>query len=98
MPRQKQKPKKELFIDKIILIAAIVEPLFTLPQVILIFRNKDASDISIITWLGFNLMTLIWIWYALIHKEKIVLIYQLLFFIINCFVIIGALVYGGQWL
>jgi len=98
MPRQKQKPKKELFIDKIILIVAIVEPLFTLPQVILIFRNKDASDVSIITWLGFNLMTLIWIWYAIIHKEKIVLIYQLLFFIINCFVIIGALIYGGQWL
>jgi len=98
MLKLKQKPKKELFIDKIILIAAIVEPLFTLPQVILIFRNKDASDVSIITWLGFNLMTLIWIWYAIVHREKVVLIYQLLFFIINCLVIIGALIYGGQWL
>jgi len=98
MLRQKQKSKKELFIDKVILPVAIAEPLFTLPQVIIIFRNHDASDVSIITWLGFNLMTLMWIWYAIVHKEKVVLIYQLLFFIINCFVIIGALVYGGQWL
>ena len=98
MLRQKQKHENRFFIDKIILGVAIIEPLFTLPQVIIIFRNKNATDVSIFTWLGFNLMTLMWIWYAIAHKEKIVLIYQLLFFLINCFVIIGAIMYGGQWL
>ena len=96
--RQKQKRKNQFFIDKIILGVAIIEPLFTLPQVIIIFRHKNATDVSIFTWFGFNMMTLMWIWYAIVHKEKVVLIYQLLFFLINCFVIIGAIMYGGQWL
>lgn len=97
MMTKQTKPKKQSFVDKIILPVAIIEPLFTLPQVIIIFRNQNASDVSIITWLGFNLMTLIWVWYAIMHKEWIVFTYQLLFFIINCFVIIGAIIYGGQW-
>jgi uncharacterized protein with PQ loop repeat len=91
-------PDHKSFVDKIIVAAAIVEPLFILPQVLKIFRDHDASSISIFSWIGFNILTAVWIWYAIVHKEKMVLIYQGLFFIFNSLVIVGSLLYGGQWL
>jgi len=98
MSKHKRKAKKDLFINKIILFAAIIEPLFTLPQAYIIFANQNARDVSLTTWIGFNVLTAIWIWYAYVNKEKIVLLYQVLYFIFNTLVIIGALVYGGTWL
>ena len=92
------KNQRSFFINKIILAAAIIEPLFTLPQAYIIFKNQDASDISLTTWIGFNVLTLVWIWYSIVNKEKVVLVYQGLYFILNTTVIIGALIYGGTWL
>jgi len=98
MPKLKPKQKRQSFVDKLIIIVAVVEPLCTLPQAIGIFKNRNASGISILTWVGFNLLTIIWIWYAIVHKEKIVLIYQSLFFIFDSLLIIGAIIYGGTWI
>lgn len=92
-----KKPESKLFIDRLILVVAIIEPVLTLPQAITIFRNHNASGVSILTWLGFNFMVLIWLWYALVHKDRIVLLYQGLFFIFNTVVIFGAILYGGHW-
>jgi uncharacterized protein with PQ loop repeat len=89
-----RKTVKPLAVDRLIYIAAIVEPLFSLPQSYHIFSTKSAADISIITWVGFELMTLIWIWYGIVHKEKTILIYQSLFFIIDGSVVVGALLYS----
>jgi uncharacterized protein with PQ loop repeat len=98
MSQQKSKSSHRSFIDRIILAVAVVEPIFTIPQVYVIFKDRDASGISITTWIGFNILTIIWIWYAIEHKDKIVLIYQGLFFLFNTLVIIGAIIYGGQWM
>lgn len=96
MPKLKKAKNSQSFIDKLIIVVAVIEPFCTLPQAISIFRNKDASGISILTWIGFNILTIIWIWYAIYNKEKVVFIYQALFFIFDSIVIIGAFLYGGQ--
>lgn len=98
MPKLKPKQKQKSFVDKLIIFVAVLEPLCTLPQAIEIFRSRDASGISILTWVGFNVLTTIWIWYAIVHKEKIVLIYQSLFFIFDSLLIVGAIIYGGTWI
>jgi uncharacterized protein with PQ loop repeat len=97
MPKHKHKNQRSFFVNKIILAVAIIEPLFTLPQAYTIFQNQNASDISLTTWVGFNILTAIWIWYSIVNKEKVVLLYQGLFFVFNTLVIIGALLYGGKW-
>ena len=96
MPRPK--PKRKLFVDKIIFAAAIIEPIFTLPQAYVIFKNRNATDVSLVTWFGFNILTIIWLWYAIAHRDKVVLVYQGLFFVFNTLVIVGGLLYGGQWM
>lgn len=96
MPNHKH--KHTLIINKIILITAIIEPLFKIPQAYIIFQNRNASDISLTYWVDTNFLTFIWVWYAVITKQKLILVYQGLFFIINTLIIVGALIYGGRWI
>ena len=83
-------------VDKFVYVAAIVEPFITLPQVIEIFQSKTAEGVSISSWIGFEILTVIWLWYAIVHRERIIFIYQGLFFIFQAAVIIGAFMYGGS--
>lgn len=85
-------------IDRLVYLAAIVEPMFSLPQAYQIFHDKTAAGVSILSWLGFECMTVIWLWYAIAHKEKMILVYQGLFFIIDGSVLLGAIFYGGKFL
>lgn len=91
-----EKENKKL-IDRIIVFAAVLEPMFVAPQAIQIFRSKSADNVSILTWFGLSVLTAMWVWYAYIHKEKMVLLYQSLFLVFNSLVIVGALIYGGKW-
>ncbi len=91
-----KKRTKALFVDRLTYTAAVLEPLITLPQVYVIFRTQSAAGISILTWVGYELMTLIWVWYAIAHKERLILVYQGLFAIFQLGVIAGAVLYGGK--
>lgn len=72
--------------------------MFSLPQAIEVYRTRSAGSVSILSWLGFEMMTFIWIWYGIVHREKIILIYQTLFFVIDGSVLIGAIYFGGKLL
>lgn len=92
-----EKARKPLLVDRLTFAAAIIEPLVTIPQVYVIFRNHTAAGVSLSTWLGYELLTIIWLWYAVVHKEKMILVYQGLFMIVQTLVIIGGLIYGAPW-
>jgi uncharacterized protein with PQ loop repeat len=92
-----KKSKKPKLVDRATFAVAILEPLVTLPQVITIFADKTAAGVSLATWTGYELLTLVWIWYALVHKDRLILLYQGLFLIIQTGVIIGGLMYGAKW-
>jgi uncharacterized protein with PQ loop repeat len=98
--KQRPKPKKNSnnhYIDRLVYFAAILEPLVTIPQVYIIFHDKSAEGVSLLSWLGFQILTAIWIWYGYVHKDKAILIYQGLFFIFQGMVIIGGIMYGAKW-
>ena len=84
--------------DKIVYLAAIIEPFFVLPQIIQIFRLENAESISLLTWVGLNFLTAIWIWWAILSKEKVIVIYQGMYFFFNSVVILGALMYNAKWI
>jgi len=92
-----QEKESKKLIDRIIIVAAVLEPMFVLPQAVQIFRSHSAGSVSILTWLGLSLLTGMWVWYAYEHKERMVLLYQGLFLVFNSMVIIGAVLYGGKW-
>ena len=91
--KKQQKPK---FINRLVYVAAIVEPLCSLPQAYSVWSTRSAGSVSILSWLGFVVMALIWIWYAIVNRERIIFIYQAMFFVIDSSVLVGAIYFGGK--
>jgi MtN3 and saliva related transmembrane protein len=83
---------KRIF-DKLIYFVAIFGPLFTIPQVIKIWINHDASSISIFSWSGYLCLSIIWFTYGVLHREKPIIITNTLIFILNLLVVIGTILY-----
>ena len=83
------------FIDKIIYGVALFGPIVTIPQVVKIWINKDAPDISIFTWTGYFIFALVWISYGFIHDEKPIIIRYILYSILYLLIVIGAILFGS---
>lgn len=103
---KKQKPKRTLVVksrihplvvDRVTYVIAIIEPIITIPQAVQIFRNQNAEGISIFSWIGYELFTIIWLWYGLVHKDKVITVYCIMYAFIQAAIIIGAILYGGSW-
>lgn len=88
---------KPRLVDRLTYCAAIIEPVITVPQAVTIFQRHSATAISLSTWVGYEGLTLVWLWYGLVHRERMILTYQGLFFITQAAVIIGAFIYGAKW-
>ena len=84
-------------VDRLTYFAAIVEPIFTLPQAFQIFRTGSAEGVSIASWIGYEVLTIVWLWYGYVHRDKMIFIYSLLSGIAQAAVIIGASLHGGKW-
>lgn len=89
--------KKPLLIDRATFVVAVLEPLVTLPQAATLYVHKTAAGVSLSTWVGYEVLTVVWLWYAVVHRDKLILLYQGLFFIIQTAVIAGGLMYGAKW-
>jgi uncharacterized protein with PQ loop repeat len=89
-------PKR--FVDRLIYLIAVVEPLFSLPQAYQIYHDRAAANVSILSWAGFEFMTLLWLWYGVASRDLKILIYQGLFFVIDGSVLLGALHFQGHLL
>lgn len=84
-------PKK--LIDKLIYWAAIVYPLTTIPQIMDIFSKKSSGDVSLATWLMYDLFTFVFLWYAIDKKLKPLIIEYCLWIIAQSIVVVGILLY-----
>ena len=81
------------FLDKAMVVIAILSPIMTLPQVWQIFYYQNATSVSALTWGSYLLLNIPWIIYGMVHKEKIILINMILWFFVNALVTIGAIIY-----
>jgi len=81
-------------LDKLIFVAGVVGPVLSIPQIVLIYSNKDASDISAVSWFGWAALNIVWILYGLVHKEPPIVMTYTFWFIINLTVAFGAILYG----
>lgn len=90
----KQKRAKKPWIDKIVMVTAFVEPMAGLPQVVQIFKTHSAADLSLSSWVAYQIVTILWLIYGITHKEKPVIWYQGLWLVVQTLVIIGIIRYG----
>lgn len=87
------KNRKKALRNKIIIGTTVVYPLTTLGQVIEIFKNQSASNVSLPTYSLYLFFTLILLWYGVAEKLKPIIVLQSLWFVMYGLVFIGLLLY-----
>lgn len=86
--------KQKNIVDKLVCLLGILTPLFTLPQVLKIWINRSAADVSIFTWGPYLLFAIIWLWYGILHKEKPIIFLNVGLIIINSLIVLGIIFFG----
>lgn|SRR3989338_1041152 len=81
------------FLDRFILCLAVAGPMFDIPQLIKIYRDKSAVDVSFFTWFFFAFFAIPWLIYGIVHKEKPIIISYALWIIIDSLIVIGVVLY-----
>ncbi|MFA5015218.1 MAG: hypothetical protein WC549_06735 [Actinomycetota bacterium] len=90
----KSKHKKQTpFIDKIIYVAAIAYPLTTIPQIVTIFVDQSSANVSLATWVLYDIFTIVFLWYAISKKIKPLVLEYSLWIVAQTIVVIGILIY-----
>lgn len=86
--------KTKQFFDKLIYLIVFLSPIMNVPQLLKIWIEKDASGISLISWISFSFFSLIWLIYGVLHKEKAIIFMNFALVIIQALVATGAVLYG----
>ena len=85
--------KKKKASDLIILLASIVYPLTTLPQVFEIFDNRSATNISLLTYVMYMFFTIVFFTYGVRERLMPIIVLQSLWFIMYGLIVLGILIF-----
>ena len=80
--------------DKLIYLVAIAGPLITIPQVLKIWIEQNPSGVSVLSWGGYFIGAFFWVTYGFIHKEKPIILANLLWIIFTSLIVVGVFVYS----
>ncbi len=82
------------FLDKLLVFVAVVGPLANISQIIKIYGEMDAEGVSLTSWSMYIVFNIIWIIYGIVHKERVILLAHILWFITQTIVVVGIILYG----
>ncbi|MBI2573405.1 hypothetical protein HYV86_06075 [Candidatus Woesearchaeota archaeon] len=82
------------FLDKMIYVVGVIGPVMTVPQILLVFGEKSAEGLSAVTWTTYTFLSFFWLLYGVAHKERPIIISNVLWILANGLVAIGAFMYG----
>lgn len=69
---------------------ALVAPIITIPQLLLIWTEHKTAGVSLITWTAFTVLSGIWLIYGMVEKQKPMILTQSFLFVIDMGVVIGV--------
>ncbi|MCR4328363.1 MAG: PQ-loop domain-containing transporter [Patescibacteria group bacterium] len=83
----------KLIIDELAIVVGVVVALFNIPQLITIWANHDISGVSLTSWTGFFFGSIFWLYYAILHKEKVLVLTFSINLLAHAFIVLGILVH-----
>ena len=95
LPTNTAKLRQRAFsIDVLAYIVSILSLLFTLDQVRIIWVEHHPSGVSFLSWAFYTVSALVCFIYGVVHKDKVILTTNLLWFAFSLLVVIGVVVYS----
>jgi uncharacterized protein with PQ loop repeat len=80
--------------DKFIYGVVIIAPITNIPQLLKVWVGKDASGVSALSWFLFSSISIAWLGYGILHKDKPILLMNAALMVIQAGIAVGAIVYG----
>jgi len=81
-------------IENFALLAGIAQPLITLPQILSIYGNQSATDVSLLTWVGYLVFGIIFLIYGIVFRLKPIWIGQIVWVTMQTITVVGILLYS----
>lgn len=85
--------KARKFFNKLIYIMITFGVLANLFQLLKIFLEKTSTGVSLISWMGYSFISLVWLIYGISNNEKPIIINSSLLFITQIITVIGIAIY-----
>ncbi len=79
--------------ERVALVAGVLQPLMTVPQVWMIYSTGKVSGVSLATWVGYAVFGLAFLVYGFVHKLRPIWMTQILWLILQVAVVVGILIY-----
>ncbi len=80
--------------DELVYIVAIFGPFMTLPQVLTIWVEKNVAGVALTTWIAYIAIAVFWLIYGIMHKERPIIISNIVWIIVELAIVVGVVVYG----
>ena len=87
--RHKKNPQKN-WIDKLVIVAVVGGPAFTVPQAYEVWF-QECQGVSVWSWGAYLVIAVIWLLYGLKHREKPIILSQLLWILLDSAVVLGII-------
>ena len=95
LPTNTAKLRQRAFsIDVLAYIVSILSLLFTVDQVRIIWVEHHPSGVSFLSWAIYTVSAFVWFIYGIVHKDKVILTTNLMWFAFSLLVVIGVVVYS----
>jgi MtN3 and saliva related transmembrane protein len=86
-------------LDRCIYFAALMGPFTALPQIYAIwFVDTSAIGVSLITWVLFLVMSIVWLAYGIRRRDRPTIISNALWCVMEIVIIAGAARFNHHWL
>ncbi len=81
-------------LDRLLLFVAIIAPFTNIPQFYNIVAERSAGGVSLVTWVLYSIITIPWLAYGILHREKPILVSSVLWLVSDLAVIAALLFYS----
>jgi len=79
--------------DQAIYLVGLLGPILTLPQVMIIWVQQNASGVSLVSWIAYLVTACFWLTYGIMHKEKPIIFTNSIWIMLDILIIIGIIIY-----
>ncbi|NBU33011.1 hypothetical protein EB118_07665 [bacterium] len=85
--------KEQTSIDRMMMLVGSLTPLATIPQIITIYSAQSVANVSLLTWILYDLSSVLFLSYAILHKLPPLIISSILWIIVDSAVVIAWFIF-----